>query len=353
LDLKSKKAKKLPPWQAYSRLHYQTKLKEIIQARWKIQYLAENPDHEQQKPIPQPPLAFRNGMIQELYKNESPEIKRKVEEERDRAGTQDIEEGEDEELDPKERARRKKVVDYQKCRNPRLKITIPNIRFQQHRCAEQYDDGRARRDLQQDGLHWNGLIRWSGTCAGWEYLGFGVRPPQLTVDHTKQKRQSDFTRASPLLGIASTPHTGIMLKLSVRRFMILLWRCFVSPRELPASIYSTVHIASSIRNERALPGTEHLTYSGDIGKPHTRSSTKSVMPSVESLDVEELDSNWSEFENTGSASSSDDEEERYLRIESRLNMASLAEKKFRKRTKEHGDGDDQSNEGKSKKMKVC
>jgi hypothetical protein len=101
-------------WQAYSKRFYEEKLKEVIQARWNVEYKAKNPDHNEGTPIPLPSLAFRNEAIRSMYEEESEEIKKEIEAYRDKLGNDDDSDAIDEEgISPEERERRKVATTYQ------------------------------------------------------------------------------------------------------------------------------------------------------------------------------------------------------------------------------------------------
>ena len=115
LDLSGKKTKKLPAWQVYSKLYYKMNIKQVMQAQWKVKYLAENPDHDHASPIPPAPLQFQNAVTRELYEQESPEVKEVVRNNLEKRGVEDVGlgEGENEDLGPEEHERRKVAVDFQ------------------------------------------------------------------------------------------------------------------------------------------------------------------------------------------------------------------------------------------------
>lgn len=119
LDLSGKKTKKLPTWQAYSKLFYDTKIKDQVRRRWKAYYLSKNPGFDPiANPTPPPPLKFLNMVTKELYEQESAEVKDEVERSRvtDGRSTSVVADadGEDE-LSTKEQEKKTKALNYQKC----------------------------------------------------------------------------------------------------------------------------------------------------------------------------------------------------------------------------------------------
>jgi len=84
LDLSAKKTKKRQSWQAYSRLYWETKLKEKVQDKW-VAYkktMTEKAAAENTEPPTFPdgaPLTFRNPVVQRLFAAESAEVKDEVE----------------------------------------------------------------------------------------------------------------------------------------------------------------------------------------------------------------------------------------------------------------------------------
>jgi len=91
LDLREHKRKKLPAWQAYSKLYYEKKVKEVVDAQWKVKYVAENPDHDETLSVPPAPLRFRNQIIRQLYEQETDDVKDEVETSREKLGENDLE----------------------------------------------------------------------------------------------------------------------------------------------------------------------------------------------------------------------------------------------------------------------
>jgi hypothetical protein len=117
LDLRAKKPRKLPAWQAYSVLYYKDRLRDEIQGLWKARYIRKNPGCDRRS-IPKPKLEWRNRMVQKLFEKESEEVKNEVEEVRksmQRSMTElaDAEDDKNDELDDEERANRKRARMYQ------------------------------------------------------------------------------------------------------------------------------------------------------------------------------------------------------------------------------------------------
>jgi hypothetical protein len=75
LDLQRKKTRRLPIWQAYSRLYYESKLKEVVEFMWRMKYLKENPDADEDSEPPTMPIPWRNETIAILLEDESAEVK--------------------------------------------------------------------------------------------------------------------------------------------------------------------------------------------------------------------------------------------------------------------------------------
>jgi hypothetical protein len=117
LDLggKKTKARKLTVFQAYSKLYYESKVKDAVQAGWADEYLAKNPTHSPTDPIPPPSIAFRNKVTQQLYENESEDVKSEVERKRDGTGTEEPVEHVGESDDDQERERVRVARQYQSC----------------------------------------------------------------------------------------------------------------------------------------------------------------------------------------------------------------------------------------------
>jgi hypothetical protein len=117
LDLNKKRTRQKSNWQIYSTLYYDTKLKTIITGAWEAKYRAENPAHDPSKPIPTPPLAFRNEQTRELYQSESEEVHREVEakaKEGEGGGPSAELADVDENLDPAEISHISKLRSYQR-----------------------------------------------------------------------------------------------------------------------------------------------------------------------------------------------------------------------------------------------
>src|SRR5262245_42839065 len=106
--------KKLRTTQAYQTLYYQEKIKEVVEKRWEIEYKSK-PGNESKVKCPAPPLHFRNQITEEMWENESAEVKAKVEEYRNKSEESDDELGEeaDGEVDAEELKRRAKAKHLQ------------------------------------------------------------------------------------------------------------------------------------------------------------------------------------------------------------------------------------------------
>ena len=90
LDLRAKRHRKLSLLQAYSKLYYDSKVKLIVEERWKeehVDYMRKNPNLTASARIP--PLKFRNEVTQEMLDDESAEVKREVELEQRRSGQEE------------------------------------------------------------------------------------------------------------------------------------------------------------------------------------------------------------------------------------------------------------------------
>lgn len=90
LDLRAKRHRKLSLLQAYSKLYYDSKVKSIVEERWKeehVDYMRKNPNLTASARIP--PLKFRNEVTQEMLDDESAEVKREVELEQRRSGQEE------------------------------------------------------------------------------------------------------------------------------------------------------------------------------------------------------------------------------------------------------------------------
>jgi hypothetical protein len=77
LALKLKKVKKLPEWQAYARLYYDNKLKDIIEKKHEKEYIRKFPNCNH-KDIPAPGFMWWNAQIQCHYKKETPTVVQQV-----------------------------------------------------------------------------------------------------------------------------------------------------------------------------------------------------------------------------------------------------------------------------------
>ena len=83
LNLTVKKAKRLPLYQAYSQLHYDTRIKEVVHTEWPTEracILEQKADGEDVKDPPETaPLWFRNKIIKSEFDAETDEVKGEVE----------------------------------------------------------------------------------------------------------------------------------------------------------------------------------------------------------------------------------------------------------------------------------
>jgi hypothetical protein len=111
-----KKSRKLPLYQAYSKLYYESKLKETIQQRWSNKYHSENPHHT--GGIPPPSMDFRNAETKALLDEESEEVQEEVRKKQDTmdfgAGPDDEGEEQSAAISPEQRERERKAVEFQK-----------------------------------------------------------------------------------------------------------------------------------------------------------------------------------------------------------------------------------------------
>jgi hypothetical protein len=80
--LKPKTVKKLPEWQAYARLYYDKKLKDIIEKKHEKEYIRKFPNSNRNK-IPAPEFKWRNKEIRSHYEKEPESIKLEVRDYRD------------------------------------------------------------------------------------------------------------------------------------------------------------------------------------------------------------------------------------------------------------------------------
>jgi hypothetical protein len=92
LDLtKQRKKKKLSLTQAYTKLYWKDKIENIVNERWKADWLSAHPDYDANNPserIPVPGIAFRNKIVRRLYDSELETIKSMVQEYREETGEQ-------------------------------------------------------------------------------------------------------------------------------------------------------------------------------------------------------------------------------------------------------------------------
>lgn len=115
LNLTKRTTRKLPSWQAYSRLYYDKKLKVIVDAKWK-EHIAENPHLEKKKGEA---LRHRNATIKEVFEIETDSVKAEVEKRREEGSFSDDEgieeDGDgDEDVDPTEQRRRTRARGFQR-----------------------------------------------------------------------------------------------------------------------------------------------------------------------------------------------------------------------------------------------
>jgi hypothetical protein len=101
----------------YSKLHYNSKIREIVNTRWREHYLKENPGHDQTDMVPAPTIKFRNAVTQELFDAEPENVKEEVEREREKMGNEEstmvAELDAADDLDQKERERIDRAKKYQ------------------------------------------------------------------------------------------------------------------------------------------------------------------------------------------------------------------------------------------------
>ena len=83
---------------AYSKLYFKTKIKPIVEERWKAEYLKKNPDHKPGDKIPRWKITFQNAILHEMWKAEPDTVKNDV---RDQFGLNE-EDTDDEEAEPDE-----------------------------------------------------------------------------------------------------------------------------------------------------------------------------------------------------------------------------------------------------------
>jgi hypothetical protein len=83
---KQRKKKKLSLTQAYTKLYWKVKVEDLVNKRWKVKWLEDNPDFDANDPfqrIPRPDIGFRNRVVQALYDSEPKEIKTAVQDYRE------------------------------------------------------------------------------------------------------------------------------------------------------------------------------------------------------------------------------------------------------------------------------
>ena len=121
LDLSNKKPKLLPAWQAYSKLYWRPKLKEIVKEKWKTKYLRKHPNCNPNK-IPEYEIDFRNRVIRDCLAEESQEFRDEIDDIRQRwqqeqandNGVIDDATDDEEDINDEERAARKLLRKTQK-----------------------------------------------------------------------------------------------------------------------------------------------------------------------------------------------------------------------------------------------
>jgi hypothetical protein len=120
LDLTGKhtKIRKLSGANAYSKLFFKTKVKPVVEEKWKAHYLAKNPGQPTGK-IPRWPIPFQNKILHDLWKAEPEDVRADV---RRQFGLDEAEDSEEEEAvsegeDPEQQAERRRsqrAREYQK-----------------------------------------------------------------------------------------------------------------------------------------------------------------------------------------------------------------------------------------------
>jgi len=112
LDLSTKRSRKLSTWQAYSKLYYESKIKDQVQEKWQAKYLSDHPGHDLNS-IPPPPLKFRNEVTKWLYNLEPIDVKNEVEVERNREVIEIVDDDDEDDVGVEESGRKKIAKDYQ------------------------------------------------------------------------------------------------------------------------------------------------------------------------------------------------------------------------------------------------
>ena len=112
LDLTKRTKRKLPALQAYTRIYYYKRLKELIDPLWE-DYAAKNPELAQKKGQD---LRYRNAAIKDFYKGETNEVKVEVDKRREDGDFSDNEDIEldDDDIEAAEWQRRSRALAYQK-----------------------------------------------------------------------------------------------------------------------------------------------------------------------------------------------------------------------------------------------
>ena len=104
----------MPAWQVYSKVFWNSRLKDKVQARYEDKYLRKYPDIPCTS-IPFAPIKYQNKLLRIMWEKESKSVKAEIEKARRtmQSGDGDSDDGDDE-LDEDERRRRKQAQEYQK-----------------------------------------------------------------------------------------------------------------------------------------------------------------------------------------------------------------------------------------------
>ena len=118
LDLRPKKSRMLPNWQAYSHLYYDEKLKEVVEEEWpaeREEILARREEGGKDVKAPEvAPLWFWNKIAIRVFKDETSEVKEIVEMYRQSRSGVVTDEEVNEEVDEEEAKRIAKAKAYNK-----------------------------------------------------------------------------------------------------------------------------------------------------------------------------------------------------------------------------------------------
>jgi hypothetical protein len=107
--------KKLPVWQAYTRLYYDSKLKALVDWAWRYKYKKEHPEADDNVELPKIPIAWFNETIVIAWEEEDEDVKKECKEYADQIEVPDLELPEEWELDdPIERQKRAEAYEYGK-----------------------------------------------------------------------------------------------------------------------------------------------------------------------------------------------------------------------------------------------